>query len=130
MATMRLRGFRLPHPACFRRFERTPRQSFPKSPLHNHNCTLASRNRGILGRRSRAKQNRKSTPVPRISWLTDLLLDGWLWLSLIGFFFLMYGTSLMLYSRWNHRENVGLHPVFHPWAIVLPHPKVQKPYNF
>jgi hypothetical protein len=34
-------------------------------------------------------------------------------------FVLAYGTAAMQYSRWNHRENALVHPVFHPWAIVF-----------
>ena len=72
-----------------------------------------------MGEHSRGKRDRISAPAPRFAWLTGLLIDGWLWLSLIGFFLFTYGTSLMMYSRWNHKANVGVHPAFHPWAIVV-----------
>jgi uncharacterized membrane protein HdeD (DUF308 family) len=46
-------------------------------------------------------------------------LDKSTWAFVIGVFVLAYGTAAMQYSRWNHAENAHVHPVFHPWAIVL-----------
>ena len=46
-------------------------------------------------------------------------LDRSTWAFVIGVFVLAYGTAAMQYSRWNHAENAHVHPVFHPWAIVL-----------
>lgn len=38
---------------------------------------------------------------------------------MIGVCVLSYGTAAMQYSRWNHAENAHVHPVFHPWAIIV-----------
>jgi hypothetical protein len=40
-------------------------------------------------------------------------------LFVIGILVIAYGTAAMQYSRWNHAENALVHPVFHPWAIVV-----------
>jgi hypothetical protein len=30
-----------------------------------------------------------------------------------------YGSAAFMYSRSNHEYNRHVHPVFHPWAIIL-----------
>ncbi len=40
-------------------------------------------------------------------------------MSVIGVVVLSYGTAAMQYSRWNHAEDARVHPVFHPWAIIV-----------
>ena len=69
-----------------------------------------------MGKSSRAKRNRVPAPVPRFS-MKSFSLDRWMFL--IGIFVLSYGTAALQYSRWNHAENARVHPVFHPWAIVV-----------
>jgi hypothetical protein len=71
-----------------------------------------------MGNASRAKKNRTPAPYPRPS-LWSYLLDSSTALFVIGIVVLSYGTAAVLYSRWNHAENVHVHPVFHPWAIVV-----------
>ena len=70
-----------------------------------------------MGKHSRGKRDRIPAPTPRFAWHTGMLFDDWL--SLVGFFLFAFGTSLMMYSRWNHRANIGVHPVFHPSAIIV-----------
>jgi uncharacterized membrane protein HdeD (DUF308 family) len=71
-----------------------------------------------MGKRSRAKRNRTPSALPRFSF-SSFGLDKSTWAFVVGMFLLAYGTAAMQYSRWNHRENALVHPVFHPWAIVL-----------
>jgi hypothetical protein len=71
-----------------------------------------------MGKSSRAKRNRIPAPVPRFS-MGSFSLDSSTWMFVIGVLVLSYGSAAMQYSRWNHTENAGVHPVFHPWAIVL-----------
>jgi hypothetical protein len=71
-----------------------------------------------MGIASRAKKNRTSAPYPR-PLLRSYLPDSSTALFVIGIVVLSYGTAAMQYSRWNHAENVHVHPVFHPWAIVV-----------
>ena len=35
------------------------------------------------------------------------------------FGFLLYGSSAMQYSRWNHAYNATVRPLFYPWAVVI-----------
>ncbi len=72
-----------------------------------------------MGKQSRAKRNRVPAPVPRFSMRSYSLDRSTPWLFVIGIFVLSYGTAAMQYSRWNHAENAHVHPVFHPWAIVV-----------
>ena len=51
--------------------------------------------------------------------LKRYLPDRWTWLFALGTFVFMYGSAAMQYSRWNHRYNATVHPVFHTWAILL-----------
>ncbi len=71
-----------------------------------------------MGKRSRAKHERESAPVPRFS-LSWFVLDRSTWVFVFGVLLLSYGTAGMQYSRWNHAENAHIHPVFHPWAIAV-----------
>jgi hypothetical protein len=36
-----------------------------------------------------------------------------------GVFIAAYGSSAMQYSRWDHAYNATVHPVFHPWAVIV-----------
>ena len=40
-------------------------------------------------------------------------------LFVIGMYVASFGIGACQFSRWNHRENALIHPIFHPWAIVL-----------
>ncbi|MGA7316249.1 MAG: hypothetical protein WBX22_20020 [Silvibacterium sp.] len=71
-----------------------------------------------MGKASKAKKNRTSASYSRLS-LWSHLPDGSTALFAIDIVVLGYGTTAMQYSRWNHAENAHVHPVFHPWAIVL-----------
>ena len=71
-----------------------------------------------MGKRSRAKRNRTPAPLQRFSF-SSFGHDKSTWAFVVGMFLLAYGTAAMQYSRWNHRENAVVHPVFHPLAIVL-----------
>ncbi len=71
-----------------------------------------------MGKRSQAQRNRTTAPLPRFS-LSSFALYKSTWAFVVGMFVLAYGSAAMQYSRWNHRENALVHPVFHPWAIVL-----------
>jgi hypothetical protein len=71
-----------------------------------------------MGRRSREKRDRTPAPVPRFSQI-GFSLSKSTWLSVIGVIVLSYGIAAMQYSRWNHAENARVHPVFHPWAIIV-----------
>ncbi len=71
-----------------------------------------------MGKRSRGKHNRTPAPVSRFT-LGAFALDMSTWAFVGGMFVLAYGTAAMQYSRWNHVENASVHPVFHPWAILL-----------
>jgi hypothetical protein len=51
--------------------------------------------------------------------LKSYLPDRWTRLFALGTFVFMYGSAAMQYSRWNHRYNATVHPVFHIWAILL-----------
>ena len=71
-----------------------------------------------MGKNSRNKKNRTSLPPPRLyrgvgwlSWSTIVFVGGVLMVS--------YGLAAMQYSRWDHRHNATVHPVFHPWAIAI-----------
>ena len=73
-----------------------------------------------MGKHSRAKHNRLPAPPPRFRFsLASFSLDRSTWTFVAGVLALMYGTAGMQYSRWNHAENAHIHPVFHPWAIVV-----------
>jgi hypothetical protein len=74
--------------------------------------------RSEMGKSSRAKRNRVPVPVPRFS-MKSFSLDRSTWVFVIGILVLSYGTAAIQYSRWNHAENARVHPVFHPWAIVV-----------
>jgi hypothetical protein len=50
--------------------------------------------------------------------LKSYLPARWTWLFALGTFVFMYGSAAMQYSRWNHRYNATVHPVFHIWAIL------------
>jgi uncharacterized membrane protein YidH (DUF202 family) len=71
-----------------------------------------------MGKRSRAKKGRTPAPLTRPP-LKSYMLTASTVLFVIAVLILMYGTAGMQYSRWNHTENAHVHPVFHPWAIVL-----------
>ena len=71
-----------------------------------------------MGRASKRKQNRTVAPYARLP-LWSYLPDGSTWLFVAGVFLLAYGTAAMQYSRWNHTANAQVHPVFHPWAILV-----------
>jgi len=71
-----------------------------------------------MGQASRRKRNRTPALETRLP-LTSYLPDGPTWLYVFGITLLAYGTAAMQYSRWNHAANRLVHPVFHPWAIVL-----------
>jgi hypothetical protein len=51
--------------------------------------------------------------------LKSYLADRWTLMFALGMFVFMYGSAAMQYSRWNHRYNATVHPVFHIWAILL-----------
>jgi hypothetical protein len=36
-----------------------------------------------------------------------------------GLYFTAFGLSAFSYSRWDHARNRFIHPVYHPWAIVV-----------
>jgi amino acid permease len=40
-------------------------------------------------------------------------------LLLAGVYITAIGLSAMRYSRWDHARNASIHPVFHPWAILV-----------
>jgi hypothetical protein len=42
---------------------------------------------------------------------TELFLNGWAWVTVIGFLLIMYGSSFFN-PQWGHHE-------FHPWAILV-----------
>jgi hypothetical protein len=44
---------------------------------------------------------------------------AWVGLGLLVGMELSYGTAAFQYSRSNHSENAHVHPVFHPWAIIV-----------
>ena len=71
-----------------------------------------------MGKRSRAKRNRTPAPVPRFT-LGAFALDMSTRTFVVGAFVLAYGTAALQYSRWNHAENGRVHPVYHPWAIIV-----------
>ncbi len=71
-----------------------------------------------MGKASRRKQNRVPQPLTRPS-VWSYLPDGPTCPFVVGVVLLAYGTAAMQYSRWNHAANRLVHPVFHPWAIVL-----------
>jgi hypothetical protein len=71
-----------------------------------------------MGKSSRAKHNRVPTPGPRFA-IKSLSLGRSTWMFVIGIFVLSYGTAAIQYSRWSHAENARVHPVFHPWAIIV-----------
>ena len=51
--------------------------------------------------------------------MPSYLPDRSTWLFVLGIAALSYGSAATQYSRWDHRYNAHVHPVFHPWAIVL-----------
>jgi hypothetical protein len=51
--------------------------------------------------------------------LRDYFPDRWTWLFVLGIAFLSYGTAAFMCSRYNHEYNRHVHPVFHPWAILV-----------
>ena len=51
--------------------------------------------------------------------MSNFALDKSTWEFVGGVLLLAYGTAAMQYSRWNHVENAHVHPLFHPWAIIL-----------
>jgi len=67
---------------------------------------------------SRAKRNRAPSPGSRFS-IKSFSLGRSTWMFVIGIVVLSYGTAAMQYSRWNHAEDARVHPVFHPWAIIV-----------
>lgn len=71
-----------------------------------------------MGKNSRAKHSKTTTPVPRVPRSTFRLYNS-TWLFAGGVVVLAYGTAAMQYSRWNHAENARVHPVFHLGAIIL-----------
>jgi hypothetical protein len=36
-----------------------------------------------------------------------------------GIALISYGSAAFMYSRWDYEYNRHVHPVFHPWAILL-----------
>jgi hypothetical protein len=71
-----------------------------------------------MGKQSRAKRNRIPAPVPRFSMKSFSLYKS-TWIFVIGVLVLSYGIAALQYSRWNNAENARVHPVFHPWAIIV-----------
>jgi hypothetical protein len=71
-----------------------------------------------MGKRSRAKHERTPAPLSRFS-ISGFSLSRSTWVFVAGVLVLSYGTAGMQYSRWNHAENALVHPIFHPWAIVV-----------
>ena len=71
-----------------------------------------------MGTRSRNKKNRKPLPPPHFNggggWLSGSTM-----LFVLGIFVTSYGIAAMQYSRWDHTYNSHVHPVFHPWAIIV-----------
>lgn len=51
--------------------------------------------------------------------LKRYLPDGKTWIFVLGMALIAFGSSAILYSRSDHRRNADVHPVFHPWALVL-----------
>jgi len=51
--------------------------------------------------------------------IQSYLPDHSTWLFVLGITALSYGSAAMQYSRWNHRYNAHVHPVFHLWAIAV-----------
>jgi uncharacterized membrane protein HdeD (DUF308 family) len=41
------------------------------------------------------------------------------WVFVAGVLTLAYGMAAVQSSRWNHVENATVHPIFHPWAIIV-----------
>ncbi|HWG19596.1 MAG TPA: hypothetical protein VG225_03635 [Terracidiphilus sp.] len=71
-----------------------------------------------MARNSRSKHHGTPAPVSRVPRSTLGLYNS-TWLFVGGVVALSYGTAAVQYSRWNHAENAHVHPVFHPWAILL-----------
>jgi hypothetical protein len=71
-----------------------------------------------MGEASRRKQNRTSEPLTRPS-VWSYVPDRPTWLFVVDVVLLAYGTAVMQSSRYDHAANRLVHPVFHPWAIVL-----------
>jgi hypothetical protein len=65
-----------------------------------------------MDKNSREQDNRTPDSEPRFSLLTELFLNGWLWVTMAGFALILYGASFLSYGPWKYR-------VFHPWAIVV-----------
>ncbi len=51
--------------------------------------------------------------------LGSYLPDRKTWLFVLGIAFLSYGSAAFQYSRWDHRSNANVHPVFHAWAVIV-----------
>jgi hypothetical protein len=47
------------------------------------------------------------------------LPDRWTLMFVAGIYVTAYGLSVMQYSRWDHAYNAAVHPVFHPWAVIV-----------
>jgi hypothetical protein len=71
-----------------------------------------------MGKKSRLKHGRISTPLPRFRWAGYGLSRSTL-IFVAGVVIFCYGTSAILYSRWDHAYNRTVQPVFHPWAILV-----------
>lgn len=54
--------------------------------------------------------------------LRDYFPDRWAWLFVLGMTLFSYGSSVFMFSRWNHAYNRHVHPVFHsgrsPWVAL------------
>jgi len=101
---------------CFRKL----RSQRPKTPFSVHQVVVVHylQDEVNMGRASKRKQNRTAAPYTRLP-LWSYLPDGSTWLFVAGVFLLAYGTTAMQFSRWNHTANALVHPVFHPWAILI-----------
>ncbi len=71
-----------------------------------------------MGKKSRTKHGRTSAPLPRFRWAVFGLSRSTL-MFVAGVIIFCYGTSAILYSRWDQAFNRTVQPVFHPWAILV-----------
>jgi hypothetical protein len=71
-----------------------------------------------MGRKSRSKAERNPAPLDSLPVKGYLLSPSTL-MFVAGVFIAAYGSSAMQYSRWDHAYNATVHPVFHPWAVIV-----------
>jgi hypothetical protein len=70
---------------------------------------FGSRNKPVAERQIKRGSAKKSATT---NYWPALLFVG-------GIYFASFGVSAFRYSRWDHAHNALVHPVYHPWAIVV-----------